>query len=318
VRAYATNSAGTAYGAQKTINTPCNTFAITISGNTSINSGESTTLTASGAYSYVWKSGSTTVGNTATVTLTPTSTTTYSVTGTDSYGCTATTSVTVTVTNNDGLPCPGQATVTDYDGNVYNTVLVGNQCWMKENLRTTHYANGTSVSYNNYSASNIPLEKRGYLYNWTAAMNGASSSNTTPSGVQGICPTGWHLPSIGEWIQLRNYVNSQNGYLCNSNTANNAKALAYTNYWNISSTVCHVGNNMEQNNTTGLSIVPAGIYNGQSFSNAGSIAYLQSSSSYGNTQQSYDLQILHNEFSVQTNSHTNRSYGQSVRCIRNN
>lgn len=45
----------------------------------------------------------------------------------------------------DGQPCPGVSTVTDWDGNVYNTVQIANQCWMKENLRTTHYADGTEI-----------------------------------------------------------------------------------------------------------------------------------------------------------------------------
>ena len=42
----------------------------------------------------------------------------------------------------DAQACPGLSTVTDYDGNVYNTVKIGTQCWMKQNLRTKHYANG--------------------------------------------------------------------------------------------------------------------------------------------------------------------------------
>lgn len=46
---------------------------------------------------------------------------------------------------NGGTFTCGTSTVSDYDGNVYNTVLIGYQCWMKENLRTTHYANGTSI-----------------------------------------------------------------------------------------------------------------------------------------------------------------------------
>ena len=46
----------------------------------------------------------------------------------------------------DGYSCPGLPTVTDYDGNTYNTVHIGNQGWMKENLRTTHYSDGTPIS----------------------------------------------------------------------------------------------------------------------------------------------------------------------------
>ena len=45
----------------------------------------------------------------------------------------------------DGQPCVGAATVTDYDGHTYNTVQLGSQCWMAENLRTSHYSDGTAI-----------------------------------------------------------------------------------------------------------------------------------------------------------------------------
>ena len=93
VRAYATNSAGTGYGTQKTFTTSCNTVTVSIAGNTTIDYGNSTTLTASGANSYSWSNG----GTSASITVSPTATTTYTVTGTNSYGCTGTASVTVTV-----------------------------------------------------------------------------------------------------------------------------------------------------------------------------------------------------------------------------
>ena len=93
VRAYATNSAGTSYGAQKTFTTSCNTVNVSIAGTTTINYGDNTTLTASGANSYSWSTGS----NSANITVSPTATTTYTVTGTNQYGCTGTASVTVTV-----------------------------------------------------------------------------------------------------------------------------------------------------------------------------------------------------------------------------
>ena len=79
--------------------------------------------------------------------------------------------------NTDAHPCPGTPTVTDIDGNVYNTVMIGTQCWTRENMRATRYANGDTIHfamfyqesyldpyYYNYSNSNIPFEKRGYLY----------------------------------------------------------------------------------------------------------------------------------------------------------
>ena len=109
--------------------------------------------------------------------------------------------------------------VSDYDGNIYQTVQIGEQIWMAENLKTTHYANGSVIPlvenasswemltaedkaycWYNYNSSNG--ENYGALYSWAAAMNGAASSNNNPSGVQGVCPDGWHLPSDEEWIQL--------------------------------------------------------------------------------------------------------------------
>jgi len=103
-------------------------------------------------------------------------------------------------------------TVTDYDGNVYETVAIGDQIWMAENLRSLHYSDGTPIqgvyAYNNNeeNASNY-----GRLYTWEAAMNGETGSSTNPSGVQGVCPTGWHLPSDEEWTQLTDYLSGGTG-----------------------------------------------------------------------------------------------------------
>jgi hypothetical protein len=103
-------------------------------------------------------------------------------------------------------PCPGTPTVTDYDGNTYNTVQIGNQCWMKENLNTTRDAGGNNISRYCYSNTNANCENYGGLYTWATLMNGAASSNGNPSGVQGICPTGWHVPSDAEWTELTDYL----------------------------------------------------------------------------------------------------------------
>jgi uncharacterized protein (TIGR02145 family) len=107
------------------------------------------------------------------------------------------------------------------DGKVYQTVVIGNQEWMAENLAylpsvvgpdtgsdTTSYYyvygyDGTSISA---AKATENYATYGVLYNWTAAMNGAESSDANPSGVQGICPDGWHLPSDAEWKQLEMYL----------------------------------------------------------------------------------------------------------------
>jgi uncharacterized protein (TIGR02145 family) len=112
--------------------------------------------------------------------------------------------------NYAGDPCPGTPTVTDIDGNVYNTVLIGSQCWMKENLRTTTYRNGTAIPnvpdpfYWEYSAEGAYVwfdnnsawkEKYGALYNWLAISD---------SGM--LCPEGWHVPTDEEWTILTDFL----------------------------------------------------------------------------------------------------------------
>ncbi|MCR4965678.1 MAG: fibrobacter succinogenes major paralogous domain-containing protein, partial [Bacteroidales bacterium] len=170
----------------------------------------------------------------------------------------------------DGTPCPGAPTVTDIDGNVYNTVHIGDQCWMRENLRVTRYENGDSIAYAGtirsdsvayrYAPNNDinNVNKYGYLYNGFAIMHGASSSNTIPSGVQGICPIGWHLPSQMEIFELREYVSKQNRYSCGGISTYIAKALSDTVGWHADEHFCSPGNDLTSNNATGFSALPAG------------------------------------------------------------
>ncbi len=114
-------------------------------------------------------------------------------------------------------------TVEDYDGNVYKTVQIGDQIWMAENLKATHYADGTIIQlveneadwdaleysgkamcYYNDSITNKDIY--GALYTWSAAMKGLASSTTNPSNVQGVCPDGWHVPSDDEWKELEMHL----------------------------------------------------------------------------------------------------------------
>ena len=132
---------------------------------------------------------------------------TVSLTVTNDYGLdTQTKSSLINVSNGGGgeNPCPGSPTVTDSDGNVYNTVLIGSQCWMEENLRVGTRIDGSVNMEDNgtiekYCQNNDPVncEVFGGLYQWNEMMQ-----YTTQQGVQGICPTGWHLPTDVEWKQL--------------------------------------------------------------------------------------------------------------------
>ena len=169
-------------------------------------------------------------------------------------------------------PCHSSPTVTDIEGHVYNTVQIGDQCWMRENLRTTTFADSTPIPmgflysspgphYYNDSSSYIPLEERGYLYDWAAAMHEETPSNTIPSGVQGICPEGWHLPSNAEWMILLDFVREQPEYNCAGNPISTSKALACPSWWSSFSGECCPGNQSSYpNNATGFRAVPAGSY----------------------------------------------------------
>ncbi|MFK7947152.1 MAG: FISUMP domain-containing protein [Saprospiraceae bacterium] len=90
------------------------------------------------------------------------------------------------------------------DGQIYNYVQIGNNYWMAENL---NYDSSNSMCYDN---SNSNCNQYGRLYNWQDAMKGAGFSNNNPSGVQGICPNGWHLPSYDEWNDLMNEFDDGN------------------------------------------------------------------------------------------------------------
>jgi len=105
---------------------------------------------------------------------------------------------------------PEVRTFTDKrDGKTYKEVTIGEQRWMAENLR---YEADGSVCFNengSFWGNKDPAqncETYGRLYDWNTAMNGELSSNAAPSGVEGVCPVGWHIPSDAEWAELIDYV----------------------------------------------------------------------------------------------------------------
>ncbi len=113
--------------------------------------------------------------------------------------------------------------IDERDAQVYKAITIGDQIWMAENLNSTHYADGTPLVdgtgagdiagdyttkyyfwYDDDSATYS--ETYGSLYTWAAVMNGEASSDNNPSGVQGVCPDGWHLPGDSEWKELEIYL----------------------------------------------------------------------------------------------------------------
>ena len=236
----------------------------------------------------------------------------------------------------DAQPCPYMHTMKDYDGNVYNTVQIGTQCWMKENLKTTHFYNGTAIALGSLTSTSVAYRYNpnndsnrvaayGYLYNWTAVMNGGSSSNNVPSGRQGICPLGWHVPSDAEWTILTDYVSGVSAYKCNSDANSIAKALASTTGWSISTGTCHVGNNQSINNVTGFGALPAGLWGGGGEAYFGSEALFWSATEVSTVNTyawyrglSYDsYQISRNTSNSDGTANVKyKARGYSIRCLR--
>lgn len=217
-------------------------------------------------------------------------------------------------------PCPNSPTIQDYDGNTYKTVQIGKQCWMAENLRTTHYSDGKEISFGKsvssfyawyYSPSN-DVTTYGFLYNWKAVMRNFSSSAKNPSGVQGICPNEWHVPSDAEWTELTDYVRGQSQYVCGS-VNGIAKALASSTGWRTCSKSCSVGYSKNLNNATGFDASPAGCYHG-SYDDFNDYAYFWSSTEL-DSNRAYCRYI--NSFFTYVSMDDRRKYnGYSVRCLK--
>lgn len=227
--------------------------------------------------------------------------------------------------------------VKDYDGNTYNTVQIGKQCWMKENLRTTHFADGTPIPaggdnhsdtapyYYDYNSSDLPLDERGYLYNWLAAMHGAASSDANPSGVQGACPTGWHLPSNAEWTVLEESQLTQEEIERIKRMRNltnlpgeNACKLSGSDKWCSSSNDNVPGDfKSADQNASGFSAVPAGSCYGSSFKEADSTTYFWSSSMRNGVDGIVGCgRFMSYRFPSMLELEGEKSCGFSVRCLR--
>lgn len=249
-------------------------------------------------------------------------------------------------TSVDGQPCPGTPTVTDHEGNVYNTVQIGNQCWTKENMRcTTSPSTGTTILEYPANSSSYTGKKAyyvdgnanntatyGLLYNWCAAVDtfnvqyGETSTNTTGSNApsvtfagnrRGVCPQGWHVPSDAEWTQLTNYVSSQDIYCCNNNSVNISKALAGTTGWNSNSTaICAVDNTPADNNATGFSALPASEYWRGDYSTLGDIAGFWAATQDSNTSDFAHFRYLLSGRADVGNSTDVKPTGCSVRCLK--
>lgn len=223
------------------------------------------------------------------------------------------------------------ASVTDIDGNIYKTVNIGTQIWMAENLKTTRFADGTEIPLvNNTPAwSNLTSTSKAYcwyndditnkelygaLYTWAAAMNGEAGNNLIPSGVQGVCPVGWHLPSDAEWKILTDYL-TYNGYDSGRGGIAIGKSLAAKSGWIEYPTAGTVGNDQAKNNESGFSALPGGgrLYNG-TFNQAGITANWWRSTEFSAALADYRYISYCNSRIYKSSN--NKQNGFSVRCLK--
>ena len=193
----------------------------------------------------------------------------------------------------------------EMDGYRYKGVFIGEQCWFAENLRTTVYADDSSIPEVTGSSDwgalstgarchydNDPVVNYGYglLYNWYAVDNAS-----------GLCPNGWHVPTDGEWTALEDYITAE-GFNGTEGTA-----LKSTSGWGSNS-----------NNGTddfGFSALPGGFrsaYSG-SFGSAGDVGYWWSSSPFGGNAW---YRYLDGSSPAIYRANNNPRYGFSVRCLR--
>ncbi|MBO4482164.1 MAG: T9SS type A sorting domain-containing protein [Bacteroidales bacterium] len=191
-----------------------------------------------------------------------------------------------TTRNNPATFTCGQSAVEDYDGNKYPTVALGSQCWMGTNLRVTHYADGTEISkkvntgstytdriaYTDPDYLNQNSIEYGYGYSFACIINGTITGNeqtvgssANPSGIQGPCPTGWHVPSLDEFNQMYDYI--RNNGLCHPETPSSVtKALSSAVGWTdkYSPKQGAPSYEPEKNNTSEMNVYPASYRSGAS------------------------------------------------------
>jgi uncharacterized protein (TIGR02145 family) len=194
----------------------------------------------------------------------------------------------------------------DADGNVYDTVHIGNQIWMKQNLKTTHYRDGSKIPnvtdgttwsglandaycwYNNDSITyNNPY---GALYNWYAISDNRN-----------VCPTGWHVPTDAEWTTLTDYLGG-------TSIAGGKLKETGTTHWQTPNTGA--------TNITGFTALPSGYryLDGAFYGNGGYLDWWSSTEYSAKDAYSRSMSYASNAADRNFDS---KEDGFSVRCLHN-
>ncbi len=237
-----------------------------------------------------------------------------------------------------GIPEPetftcGTSKISDVDGNTYETVQIGEQCWTKTNLRTTKYRNGGAIPENQQASLGTaslyrPSTSDAVTEHYTDSIYGMYYNWYVVKG-DTLCPVGWHVPTQAEWEQLTTFMSSQSRYWCSSSNSDYiAKALAgthhYTNQdeetiyaWANEDKNCAVGSDrgdIEKTNTSGFSAFPAGYWS-TTFQGYRISARFWTSTPEGDdawvNTMSYSEEMLRSYLADKGNAN-------SVRCVKDN
>ncbi len=343
VRAYATNSAGTAYGSQVTFTTSdcivlpsVTTTSVSNIGKTSAESGGTITddggapVTARGV---CWStSANPTLADKHTEDGTGTGSFTSLIT---SLAPNTTYYIMAYATNTAGTQYGSELSfktvpdnVTDFDGNVYQAVVIGDQVWITADMNSTHYSDGTPITRVEGSSAWAALEDAdkaycwylnnpsngdtyGAIYTWAAAMNGSASSSANPSGVQGVCPDGWHVPSDAEWKELEMYlgmsqVDADNTGWERGNDVGSKMKEAGTDHWQSPNIA---------DNSSGFTALPGGYRS----SNDGDFLDWHTNLGFWSATEDIDLLVwdrgLENDRTTVFRGTNYKNTGFSVRCL---
>ena len=191
----------------------------------------------------------------------------------------------------------------DIDGNIYETVIIGDQEWMAENLKVTRYRNGDDIEYVTDNDQWANLSTGAYCY----YNNDANNSDTFGSlynwyavnDSRGLAPEGWRVPTDDEWQTLVDYLGG-------SSVAGGKMKEAGTAHWNSPNTGA--------TNESGFTALPGGYRSGNgNFFNLGNNGYFWSATEYS-TYYAWSRELSYNY--AQVYRYYNKQHGFSVRCIR--
>jgi len=195
--------------------------------------------------------------------------------------------------------------VTDYDGNTYHAIRIGDQVWMTENLKTTHYANGDEIpdgtGVGDISGETDPEYWFAYIDNLNnVSTYGRLYTWYTVSDSRNVCPDGWHVPTDAEWTTLTDYLGG-------TSVAGGKLKETGTSHWNSPNT--------DATNESSFTALPGGIRGSNgSFAGIGDYCYWWSSTEDSSVSAFHRI-LYYNNANFGKNLYDKKS-GFSVRCLK--